>query len=96
MGNATDTKSLKDLMSQADVITLHVPETSQTKNLINKNNLKYCKKGAIIINYARGEVMDLEALRKAIEAGQVGGADISIANDTHGFSPQFVASASVF
>jgi len=41
MGNASDIKSLKELMSTADVITLHVPETSQTKNLINKNNLKY-------------------------------------------------------
>jgi D-3-phosphoglycerate dehydrogenase len=78
MGNASDTKSLKDLMSIADVITLHVPETSQTKNLINKNNLKYCKKGAIIINYARGEVMDLDALRKAIEAGQIGGAAVDV------------------
>ena len=78
MGNASDTKTLKDLMSEADVITLHVPETSQTKNLINKNNLKYCKKGAIIINYARGEVMDLDALRKAIEAGQVGGAAVDV------------------
>ncbi len=78
MGNASDTKSLKDLLSQADVITLHVPETSQTKNLINKNNLKYCKKGAIIINYARGEVIDLEALRKAIEGGQVGGAAVDV------------------
>lgn len=78
MGNARDAKTLKDLMSQADVITLHVPETAQTKNLINKNNLKYCKKGAIIINYARGEVMDLDALRKAIEAGQVGGAAVDV------------------
>jgi D-3-phosphoglycerate dehydrogenase len=78
MGNASDTKSLKDLMSQADVITLHVPETPQTKNLINKNNLKYCRKGTIIINYARGEVMDLDALRKAIEAGQVGGAAVDV------------------
>jgi D-3-phosphoglycerate dehydrogenase len=78
MGNARDTKSLKELMSEADVITLHVPETAQTKNLINKNNLKYCKKGAIIINYARGEVMDLDALRKAIEAGQIGGAAVDV------------------
>ncbi|HVG15698.1 MAG TPA: phosphoglycerate dehydrogenase [Chitinophagaceae bacterium] len=78
MGNASDVKTLKDLMSEADVITLHVPETSQTKNLINKNNLKYCKKGAIIINYARGEVMDLDALRKAIEGGQVGGAAVDV------------------
>jgi D-3-phosphoglycerate dehydrogenase / 2-oxoglutarate reductase len=78
MGNARDTKSLKELMSEADVVTLHVPETPQTKNLINKTNLKYCKKGAIIINYARGEVMDLDALRKGIEAGQIGGAAVDV------------------
>ena len=78
MGNARDIKTLKDLMSQADVITLHVPETPQTKNLINKNNLKYCKKGAIVINYARGEVMELDALKKAIEAGQVSGAAVDV------------------
>src|SRR5215213_2228188 len=42
MGNATDTKSLKELMSKADVITLHVPETPQTKNIINRKTLKYC------------------------------------------------------
>ncbi len=78
LGNARDTKSLKELLSQADVITLHVPETAQTKNLINKNNLKYCKKGAIIINYARGEVMDLDALKIAIESGQIGGAAVDV------------------
>lgn len=78
MGNASDIKSLKDLMSNADVITLHVPETAQTKNLINKTNLKHCKPGAIIINYARGEVIDLEALKKAIEAGQIGGAAVDV------------------
>jgi D-3-phosphoglycerate dehydrogenase len=78
LGNAVDSKSLKELMSRADVITLHVPETAQTKNLINKSNLKYCKKGAIIINYARGEVMDLDALRKAILEGQVGGAAVDV------------------
>jgi D-3-phosphoglycerate dehydrogenase len=78
MGNARDIKSLQDLMSEADVITLHVPETPQTKNLINKSNLKYCRKGAIIINYARGEVVDLEDLKKAIEAGQVGGAAVDV------------------
>src|SRR5678809_78267 len=40
LGNATDAKSLKDLLNRADVVTLHVPETPQTKTLINKNNLK--------------------------------------------------------
>jgi len=78
MGNASDVKTLKDLMSQSEVITLHVPETSETKNIINRNNLKFCKKGAIIINYARGEVMDLDALRKSIETGQVGGAAVDV------------------
>src|SRR4029079_17672729 len=78
LGNAEDAKSLKELLGRSDVITLHVPETAQTKNLINKTNLKYFKKGSILINYARGEVVDLEALRKSILDGQVGGAAIDV------------------
>jgi D-3-phosphoglycerate dehydrogenase len=78
MGNAQDSKSLKDLLGTADVVTLHVPDTPQTKNLINKANLKFVKKGAIIINYARGEVMDLDALRKSLESGQLRGAAVDV------------------
>ncbi|HEX2628986.1 MAG TPA: phosphoglycerate dehydrogenase [Chitinophagaceae bacterium] len=78
LGNASDGKTLKDVLSKADVVTLHVPETSQTKNIINKNTLKYFKKGSILINYARGEVVDLEALRKAILDEQVGGAAVDV------------------
>src|ERR1700754_475774 len=47
LGNAADGKSLKDVLAQSDVVTLHVPETTQTKSLINKNTLKQFKKGAI-------------------------------------------------
>lgn len=78
LGNATDAKTMRDLLKKSDVVTLHVPETSQTRNLINKNNLKYFKKGAILINYARGEVVDLEALRKQIIGEQIGGAAIDV------------------
>lgn len=78
LGNAEDARSLKELLNRADVVTLHVPETSLTKNIINKNNLKYFKKGAILINYARGEVVDLEALRKAILEGHIGGAAVDV------------------
>lgn len=78
LGNATDARTLKDLLRKADIITLHVPETPHTKQLINKTNIRYCKKGAIIINYARGEVIDLVALRKAIENEQIGGAAIDV------------------
>lgn len=78
LGNAEDAKSLRELLGKADVVTLHVPETSQSKNLINKNNLKFFKKGAILINYARGEVVDLEALRKSILDGNLGGAAVDV------------------
>jgi D-3-phosphoglycerate dehydrogenase / 2-oxoglutarate reductase len=78
LGNAEDAKTLKELLGRADIVTLHVPETSQTKNLINKTNLKYFKKGSILINYARGEVVDLEALSKLIRDGQIGGAAVDV------------------
>ena len=78
LGNATDVRTLKDVLSKADVVTLHVPETAQTKNLINKSNLKYFKKGSILINYARGEVIELNELRKYIESGQIAGAAIDV------------------
>ena len=78
LGNAEDAKSLKTLLGKADIITLHVPDNSQTKNLLGKINLKHCKKGSILINYARGEVVDLEVLRKLILDGHIAGAAIDV------------------
>lgn len=78
LGNASDAKSLRELLKRSDVVTLHVPETAQTKNLVNKSALKYFKKGSILINYARGEVVDLDALRKNILDGNIGGAAIDV------------------
>ena len=78
LGNAENKKTLKDVLSNADVITLHVPELPSTKNLINKSNLKYCKKNSILINYARGEVVDLNALRKALQDGHLAGAAVDV------------------
>src|SRR5688500_16153558 len=78
LGNAVAKKTLKEVLAQADIITLHVPDTNSTKNLINKTTLKYFKKGSILINYARGEVVDLEALRKALIEGQLSGAAIDV------------------
>jgi D-3-phosphoglycerate dehydrogenase len=78
LGNAQQIKTLKELVSKADIVTLHVPETSQTKNLINKTTLKHFKKGAILINYARGEVVELNDLRKAIINGHISGAAVDV------------------
>jgi D-3-phosphoglycerate dehydrogenase len=78
LGNAVPKKSMKEVLAQADIVTLHIPELNSTKNLINKTTLKFFKKGSILINYARGEVVDLEALRTAILAGQISGAAIDV------------------
>ncbi|MBX2887614.1 MAG: phosphoglycerate dehydrogenase [Ferruginibacter sp.] len=78
LGNASDSKSLKELIRNSDIVTLHVPQLPTTKNLINKQNLTWFKKGAILINYARGTVVDLDALKAALDAGQLGGAAIDV------------------
>ena len=78
LGNAENRKSLKEVVSKSDIVTLHVPELASTKNLINKNTLKYFKKGSILINYARGEVVDLDALRKALLEGRLSGAAVDV------------------
>ncbi len=78
LGNAVSKKSLKELLGQSDIVTLHVPETGQTKNMINKTLLKQFKKGAILLNYARGEVVDLNALSIAIKEGHISGAAIDV------------------
>ena len=78
IGNASAVKSLKDLVSTVDNISVHVPETNQTKNLISKAVIKQCKQGSILINYARGEVVDLEALSIAIKDKQLSGAAIDV------------------
>ena len=78
LGNAEKVKSIKELLKKSDVLTLHVPGTSNTKSLINKNTLKCCKKGAIIINFSRGTVVDLDALRNSILDGHIGGAAVDV------------------
>ncbi|SRR6185437_13105105 len=78
LGNAAQKKTLKEVVGLADIVTLHVPDTAQTKNLINKNVLKQFKKGSILLNYARGEVVDLEALAKGLQEGQFSGAAVDV------------------
>ena len=84
LGNAEDRKSLKEVVSKSDIVTLHVPELPNTKNLINRQSLRYFKKGAILINYARGEVVDLEELKGCLQDGRLSGAAI----DVYPFEPE--------
>jgi len=78
LGNAQSVKSIKELVSSSDIISLHVPDTNQTKNLISKEVIKQFKQGSILINYARGEVVDLDALKDALKSKQISGAAIDV------------------
>ncbi len=78
MGNASQIRTLKELFGQADIISLHVPSNKSTANMINKQTLKYAKKGAIFLNYARGEVVELDDLKEALEKGQLSGAAVDV------------------
>jgi D-3-phosphoglycerate dehydrogenase len=78
LGNAQAKKSIKEIVSTSDIISLHVPETNQTKNLINKALIKQFKSGSILVNYARGEVVDLDALAEAIKEKHIAGAAIDV------------------
>ena len=78
LGNASDARSLKDLLKTSDVITLHIPETPETKYLLNKSTIRHIKKGAVLINYARGEVVDLDALAAAIDNNHIAGTAVDV------------------
>ena len=78
LGNARRAQTLDELMGISDVITLHVPETPRTKLMITADVLSHAKKGAILINYARGEVVDLDALALAIKEGRISGAAVDV------------------
>jgi len=78
LGNAKQIRDLSDLLAQSDIVTLHVPADDSTRRMINEETLSAMKEGAILLNYARGEVVDLEALRSFIEDGKISGAAIDV------------------
>ncbi|CAN5263151.1 phosphoglycerate dehydrogenase [soil metagenome] len=78
LGNATGFRSLGDMLKKSDIVTLHVPGGSSTKNLITAARIKQMKKGSILLNLSRGEVVDLDALREAIESGHIAGAGLDV------------------
>ncbi len=70
--------SLEELLKEADIVTLHVPLVPATRHLINENRLKLMKKNAILINTARGGVVDTNALVKALKEGWIAGAGLDV------------------
>ncbi len=78
LGNATAVRTLDALLERADVVTLHVPESPQTRRLIGARQIARMKAGAALINASRGSVVDLDAVATALEAGHLAGAAIDV------------------
>ena len=78
LGNNRAETSLETLLAMSDFVTLHVPETPQTKNMIGAAELAVMKDDACLLNLSRGSVVDLDALAEAIKAGKLGGAALDV------------------
>ncbi len=78
LGNAIKCNSLEDLLSISDVVTLHIDDNKANKNFIGEREINRMKKGAILINLARGFVVDIPALVAALKSGKLGGAAIDV------------------
>ena len=77
-GNARPCASLSDLLRESDLVTLHVPATPQTAGMIGMAELRQMRRGAFLVNASRGNVVDLYALAKVLDAGHLAGAAIDV------------------
>ncbi len=78
LGNAKQIKTLKKLLSNADIVSLHVPENRSTKNMITSEEFALMKTGSKIINASRGTVVDIQALAQAVKDKKISGAAIDV------------------
>ncbi|CCD99818.1 phosphoglycerate dehydrogenase [Bradyrhizobium sp. STM 3809] len=77
-GNTEPVESLDDLLATSDVVSLHVPETPATANMIGERQIRHMKDGAYLINNSRGTVVDIEALASALRDGKLSGAAVDV------------------
>ncbi|CAO3657948.1 unnamed protein product [Rhizopus stolonifer] len=78
LGQAKQVESLDELLEIADFVSLHVPETEETKNMIGEHEISKMKKGSYLLNNARGTVVHIPALAKALHSGHLAGAAVDV------------------
>ncbi len=81
---AADYVSLDELLLESDILTLHVPLTTDTRHLIGRRQIRMMKPGAILVNTARGALVDTDALIDALESGRLGGAALDVLEGERG------------
>jgi D-3-phosphoglycerate dehydrogenase len=78
LGNAESAFGLDDLLRRSDVVTLHVPQLPETRGMIGARELGLMRAGSVLINASRGNVVDLDALRAALDEGRLDGAAVDV------------------
>ena len=78
MGNALQVRDLYELLGRADIVSLHVPETDATQNMIGAKEITAMKPGSILLNASRGTVVDIDALAAALESKHIAGTAIDV------------------
>jgi len=78
LGNAVAVKKMDELLAKSDIVTLHVPATKATAGMMSREKIAQMKKGSYLINYSRGNVVDIAALADALNSGKLAGAAIDV------------------
>lgn len=78
LGNARQTVDLDELLKGADFVTMHVPDTPLTRNMISTTQLSMMRQGSFLLNLSRGTVVDIPALKNALDSGHIAGAALDV------------------
>ena len=100
LGNATKLDSLDELLAHCDVVSLHVDGRKENKNIIDEKQISKMKKGSYLVNLSRGHVVDIKALKNALESGHLAGAAVDVfpeepKNNTEPFTSELIGCKNV-